>query len=324
MNRDVVLKNSTECGMAGTGISPIEEISVDGVTVGQKLSAARQGMRETDLEKISEELCIRPHLLRALEQDDFNKFPSACYAAGFLKNYAAYLELDVAQIVAQYKKDYTGSTKKVDLVFIEAERHDDHARQITISMVILTALVFYGVWYSLKGKDHMLLSSLPDVSDVASDILAKVSGDKAGSPEESDVYAEVTQPVTQPVTLAVRPESDKGFSLVQKVNASPVATGTTPRISAANQIRLSVKEDSWIRIVDRDRAVLVDRILLAGEQFSLTDSRKGLMLMTSNAGALSILVGDTALSSLGRRGEIRNNISLDQDNLLMHVAGLSR
>jgi len=170
----------------------------------------------------------------------------------------------------------------------------------------------------------MLLSSLPDVSDVTSDILAKATGDQTVSREKSEVYAEAKQPVIQPVTSVAVPEKDTEFTLVQKVNASPVETETKPRTATADQVRLSVREDAWIRIVDRDRAVLVDRILLAGEQFLLTDNRKGLTLMTSNAGAVSILVGDIVLSSLGRSGEIRGGISLDQDDLLMHVARLSR
>lgn len=318
MNQEVVLNNNIECGLHETGVSSGEEISGDAVTVGQKLFAARQAMHETDLDKISEDLCIRPHLLVALEQDDFNKFPSACYAAGFLKNYAACLGLNVTQIVAQYKKEYAGSTKKVDLVFIEAEKNHNHARQIIISMVILSALVFYGVWHSMRGRDHMLLSSLPDVSDVTSDILAKTTGDQVTSPGKAEEVADVKQPVI-PVAL---PEKNEGFTLVQKVNASPVDVG---RLSSASRpVRLSARENAWIRIVDRERKVLVDRILLAGEQFSLTDNRRGLTLMTGNAGAMSIMVGDIAVSSLGRRGEIRNNISLDQDDLLMNMARLSR
>lgn len=323
MNQNSVFKDSAGSGVSGMEFSQNDKIL--GETVGQKLFRARDGLPVSDLEKISADLCIRPHLLMALEQDDFNKFPSACYAAGFLKNYAAYLGLNVAQIGAQYKKDFIGSTKKVDLVFLEEEKKHTHGQQMIISMVLLTALVLYGVWYSMRAKDGMLLSSLPDMSEVTSDILAKAIGDKQKTLPENTETAEGLAEVTVLAITRATQEKDQGFNLVQKVNASPVDLETESRdfmAGQADQVKLSVREDAWIRIIDTDREILVDRILLAGEEFSLTN-RKGLTLMTGNAGALSILVGDIVVSSLGRRGEIRDRISLDRNDLLINTARLS-
>ena len=110
MDQDIVLENGGSFGMPEIGNEKARAID-NKITIGEKLFQARHALTGADdieklsVEKISSELCIRPHLLAALEQDDFTKFPSACYAAGFLKNYAAYLGLDVAQIVTQYKKE---------------------------------------------------------------------------------------------------------------------------------------------------------------------------------------------------------------------------
>lgn len=300
MDQSLFLKDDMDYGMSESVTQDVR------ATVGQCLFEARRVSRETDLEKISGELCIRPHLLRALEQDDFDKFPSACYAAGFLKNYASYLGLNVGKITAQYKREFHGSTKKVDLVFLEVEKGYNHAQQRIISLALLSAIVFYGVWYFASGNDRFSLSALPDVSEVTSNIL---------------VSATTEDEIPAPVTIEVT-DQDQGFHLVQPANATPLESATTTMGVAAEQVRLSVREDSWIRIISADQQILVDRILLAGEEFYLTE-REGMTLMTNNAGAVSLFIGDVAISLLGEPGEIRDNISLNRQDLLTKIAQLS-
>ncbi len=312
MNQGLFAENNLDCEISTA------EVLDDVMTVGQKLSDARLASSERDIEKISSELCIRPHLLEALEQDDFDNFPSACYAAGFLKNYASYLGLNVGQIVAQYKREFQGSTEKVNLVFLEVEKTHNPAQQIIVSLVILSALVLYGVWYFASGNNNISLSSLPDVSEVTSNILVSVTGEDQKTEQKLISYAEVKTPPLSSEALG----QDQGFHLVQQVNATPLETKTKKATLVAEQVRLSVREDAWIRIVGADRQILVDRILLAGEEFYMTD-RKNMTLMTNNAGAVSLFVGDIAVSFLGKSGEIRDNISLNKNDLLMKTAQLS-
>jgi len=305
-----------------------------GISVGQKLMKARADCGGLSLENISEELCIRPHLLAALEQDDFNKFPSACYAAGFLKNYATYLGLNSGQIVAQYKTEYNGSTKKVDLVFLEPERRHDYAQQILVSLIILSALVLYGVWYFMGGQKNMSLAALPDMTEVASNIMVSVAKDEVSLPLAQDKSSPKQREKLQ-ANIQVKPKpntekpifetaaSERRFQLIQQATAATVEPAEKTTAVVAEQVRLIAKEDSWVRIVDADQDILVDRILLAGEEFYATD-QTGMKLMTSNAGAVSIYVGTVAVSPLGNAGEIRENISLDRQDLLMKTAQLSQ
>lgn len=332
MTQSLLLTENSDFGMSGS--SPLKRDAVvksmsDVMTVGQKLSAARCASQESDMAVISSELCIRPHLLLALEQDDFNKFPSACYAAGFLKNYATYLGLNVGQISAQYQKEFQGSKEKVNLVFLEGEKNHSHNHAMIVSLVILSALVLYGVWYSASGKSSLSLASLPDVSEVTSNILAFTDGENATprvktiapavvkTPEPTEKASLEKVPLVKPSKKQVVPEQGRGFTLVEQANATP---GEVRSMMGAplqsDQIRLSVRADAWIRIVGADNKILVDRVLLAGEEFYLTGN-KGMTLMTSNAGAVSIFMGDLAIPYLGKPGEIRDNISMDKQDLLL-------
>ncbi len=312
MNQDFLLKEDMDCAMSMPETSGDEALA-GRMTVGQKLSEARRRSSETDLEKISGELCIRPHLLEALEQDNFDKFPSACYAAGFLKNYASYLGLNVSKVVAQYKNEFQGSTQKVDLVFLDGGKNRAPAQQMILSLAVLSALVLFGVWYSTSGNDRLSLSALPDVSEVTSNILLAAA-------DEEQKTAVITEVKTQALPKEAL-QKDQEFHLVQQVNATPLEPSAKTVTPVVEQVRLSVREDAWIRIVGADNQILVDRILLAGEEFYMKD-RKGMTLMTSNAGAVSVFVGDVAVSLFGNPGEIRDNISLNKNDLLMKTTQL--
>ena len=344
MDQDIVLENGGSFGMPEIGNEKARAID-NKITIGEKLFQARHALTGADdieklsVEKISSELCIRPHLLAALEQDDFTKFPSACYAAGFLKNYAAYLGLDVAQIVTQYKKEFQGSTKKVDLVFLEGEKTHNYPQFMMVSMVILSALVLYGVWFATSKTNKLLLSDIPEVSEVTSHILASnQASNRETALESSTISAELSENIPESLpenndenndenNAVDNAENDNGFQLVQQAQATSIGTKTKTTAVVADQVRLSVRDDAWVRIVSAEREILVDRVLLAGEEFYMTDymtGRAGMKLMTSNAGALSIHVGNMAVAPLGEVGEVRDNISLDKQDLVMKTALLTR
>src|SRR5512144_1867288 len=67
-------------------------------TIGQRLKAEREEQRLT-LEKVFEATRIRIQYLQALEADDHSVMPSSVHARGYLRNYAAYLGLDVDQML---------------------------------------------------------------------------------------------------------------------------------------------------------------------------------------------------------------------------------
>ncbi len=67
-------------------------------SVGAQLRQARE-FRRLSLQQASEITKLRIHYLQALENDDYSAIPSAAQARGFLRNYAEFLELDLADLV---------------------------------------------------------------------------------------------------------------------------------------------------------------------------------------------------------------------------------
>jgi len=71
-------------------------------SIGEKLRSVRES-KKISIKDVANETNINPVYLRALEDENFDKFPSETYLVGFLKSYADYLKLDKDEMVASYK-----------------------------------------------------------------------------------------------------------------------------------------------------------------------------------------------------------------------------
>jgi hypothetical protein len=74
------------------------------LTIGQRLKREREA-RYLTIEKASDETRIRAVFLRALEADDYSVLPSAAQGRGFLRNYAAYLEINIDEVIAEMQRN---------------------------------------------------------------------------------------------------------------------------------------------------------------------------------------------------------------------------
>ena len=74
---------------------------MSGVRIGLSLRAARERRGES-LAAVSDELCIRPDFLQALENEQFGKLPGTAYVRAWLRVYAEYLDLDSGPLLAEY------------------------------------------------------------------------------------------------------------------------------------------------------------------------------------------------------------------------------
>lgn len=72
-------------------------------TVGSILKEAREAKHLT-LENVEEATKIRVRFLEAIEVDDYSSLPSLAYAKGFVKNYAEFLGIPSATILAFFRR----------------------------------------------------------------------------------------------------------------------------------------------------------------------------------------------------------------------------
>lgn len=80
-------------------------------TAGQILKQARLD-KKISLVQAASTTKIRQKLLQALEADDYSLFPSSAPAAGLVRNYALFLGLLPASVLAAFRRDFAPSKKK--------------------------------------------------------------------------------------------------------------------------------------------------------------------------------------------------------------------
>jgi cytoskeletal protein RodZ len=122
---------------------------------GQKLTEAREA-QSLSLEKAARETYIRPHYLQALEAGDLGALPSPAQARGFLRSYAAYLGLDVEELL-------TEASSSVEDPDSSAPTHADVSRPEIEREPKPASGIFSEVGQFLKQQREQLSFSLEDV-----------------------------------------------------------------------------------------------------------------------------------------------------------------
>jgi len=72
-------------------------------TIGRIFKAAREKQKYS-IREIAEQTKIGSRYLSALEEDNYNSFPSQTHITGFIRSYAKYLELDPERMIDIYKR----------------------------------------------------------------------------------------------------------------------------------------------------------------------------------------------------------------------------
>ncbi len=229
------VKKKIRCQKAG--IKKVNSICTDiksnstEVSVGEILKQARQKHKVRDLNVIAEELCIRPHLLEALELGDFEKFPSSCYATGFLKNYADYLGVDTSDIASRYEAEYAGSKECVVLSFPEAEKYNKLPVKSVVGIATLCLVLLAGVWTgfdNIKTEETAVTPTLinhepanTNVLDSGAENVIAIASDKIRLKATQDVWVRLSdqQGVIQVEKILFKGEDleasiDEGLSLM--------------------------------------------------------------------------------------------------------------
>lgn len=104
---------------------------------------------------------------------------------------------------------------------------------------------------------------------------------------------------------------------------SMTSTDRSPRVygesTEGTRIVLRALQDSWVQIRDRQDALLLTRVLRAGDTY-FVPARDGLTLLTGNAGGLEIRVDGVPVPPIGPVGTVRRQIALDPARLLSGAA----
>lgn len=158
-------------------------------TVGQILLAERKRKKWT-LDEVQKFTKIHPEYIKALEVDDYSVFQGKVHAKGFLKIYAEFLELNVDELMAFWRRENDSDTirqrksknskervfhvKKLKLPVIAFSYKTGAFVAILIMGFIFFSYVFYQ--YKRYSQDPLLVLSSPKDNIVSDSNFINVKG----------------------------------------------------------------------------------------------------------------------------------------------------
>src|SRR4030042_6977661 len=112
----------------------------DKESIGNYLRRERE-IRKISLREVANHTRVREHLLRAIEEDQFQLLPSATYIKGFLLNYANYVGLDPNDVIQRYETFLKGEPVRHTEVLPEEKALWKRKELLMIGGVIVVGLI---------------------------------------------------------------------------------------------------------------------------------------------------------------------------------------
>lgn len=117
------------------------------VTAAEKLKAARL-QKNLSLEDVSKATKIKVTFLDYIEKGEYSKLPSVSYAQGFVKNYVRYLGLNEEELMALFRREFSG-----EKAFSVLPKSFEKTEEFSVSrfkigrsfiLIALVFLIFFG------------------------------------------------------------------------------------------------------------------------------------------------------------------------------------
>ncbi len=293
------------------------------------LGAARVGaeLREArlrlgwDLPDVAASLRIRLPFLEAIEDGRVGALPGNAYAVGFVRTYATMLGLDAEEISRRFRAEAQEVNRKTELSFPAPVPQ----RGVPAGAVVLLGLVIavgaYIGWYRYSGSDEARqeqgappvpdrLAALAPQSPQVASILPSTNPLPPAPPSAAAASSAMSAAAPVPAPAAPAPAAAPVRVPVQIAPPAPLP----PAPPVSTRVVLHAKSGGWVQVRERQGQVLLNRVLRAGETWPVP-MKPQLLLTTSNAGGMELLVDGVAAAPLGALGTMKRDIPLDPDVL---------
>lgn len=294
-------------------------------SIGEHLKKEREA-KGISLQEIANSTNISPRFLEAIEREEFEVLPGEIFVKGFMKNYAAYIGLDAAEISKEYQKRFEAPESQQaseNIVKQESITPFDinHEKKfVNIWPAVIGLLALAGLGYYLRDTIINEKQSVIPEKRQSEAIVAekkKVVSETQDKPPEQTMEVEKSdalpkeKPVETEVANASGPATDQAATEESlkppKVLASPLPPSDAGQISPEQvepesgregpgsvtekglDMKLSATSDAWM-LIKRDNSVdRKDFILRAGETIVMKADEK-FTITTGNASGVKIIV----------------------------------
>lgn len=276
-------------------------------TVGADLRAARTE-RKQSIDDIAEQLRLKPELVRAIEESDFDKLPGKTYAIGFVRAYAKLVGAEHGSQAEEFVRRFKAEMTDAEELKFNANTRKDPGRRIPWGLLATgaaTLLLAISVWRmadtAVGAGDDVLDAFQPDLPKA---VFRSPSALGTGDALVGDAL----------FGDAVEPDVEAGEP-VTSVPDAEIPDGTfwgSENYDA--RMRVKALSDVWLR-VEVGPQVMFERVLKAGDSYA-PPSHGDIRILTRNAGDLEIYVDGNYIRRLGKDGDALGGAKLDPDVLL--------
>lgn len=276
--------------------------------LGRLLAEARTA-KELSLAQVEAATRIRQKYLAALESGNYDVLPRGTVARGFLRTYASYLNLDVAEVMRRYADESgdvgaevpiaePGKPRLVDYRPIEVALVDGPGRaswwRWLVALVIVAAAGAAGWWFLNANPNWNPLPALgPQPSPTST---------------ATPTRWVITVTLPPPPTFVPSPTATSDLLPLPIPTAQPTATPTprptaTPEVVTQISVVMRISQRAWVEVTVDGNKVVTGELLEAGEERSF-DARQSLVIRTGNAGGVVLSLNGQNLGAMGRIGEV--------------------
>ncbi len=281
-------------------------------------------------EQIAQTTKIRPHILQALEEEDWDALPSSAFVKGFLRSYARSLGLDESIVADAYLEVSKDKEILPETAPKPVRRRKGKVLYIFSAVILLSGLFFlftYGekIWNSRSSKGSNTFpenSTRAPLKDAGESLGKKVSvshGENTAPAAERDTSSIETAPESslklenaEPTiaqtedsggapSSATEPILETGPLPVETADAIPAPASSEPS-EGMLLLKATVQERTWIRVFVDDREPK-DYVFQPGSTPEWT-AEKGFELLIGNAGGVQLGLEGTDMKTFGKKGQV--------------------
>lgn len=299
------------------------------ISIGAILKDERQ-KKGLDYGQISEKTKIRPHILQALENEEWDLLPPPFFVKGFVRSYAQAVGLDEQEVVSLYQK--AAPVESIQQKPLGEPVRDRKALSVVLILLLLAMASGYFLWKGyMPGKETSMRSQViypADNSMANSEPVREVpamaeilhlnkqkelsAGPVMDSMEtstqtEKGLAQTVPAPEATTGTIDIEPPGDfmdvkaETISSAEQMSAPASETGSGPEIIGLI-LKANVREKTWVKIfVDEQEPK--EYILSPGANPEW-EAKEGFELLVGNAGGISLEFNGEQVKDLGNSGQV--------------------
>jgi cytoskeleton protein RodZ len=278
----------------------------------------RREQLEISLEQAEADTRIRSQYLEALEADDLEALPDQVVGRGFLRNYAAYLELDPQETADLYAKTVapaepeapttaeaspfdSGPFRPVPLHEIRTP-HRWRGLLVGLAVILIVALSLLAWWgypYISEWLENRQQPPGPEPTERVAELPTVTQTATRTAPT---VSTETTEPA---VAVPTEPTPTLEVTWTPTFTPEPSPTPTEPRYDGI-LLELVFTDTSWIQVtVDEVRQFQGE---LESGTYRSWYGEDRIELRIGNAGAVQLTVNGQNMGALGSPGEVLDRV----------------